>query len=62
MENHIAVMGKRTDEKEWGMHVAYSIDKIGVKEAVQKAIEFMEVEKSQPYSRLIEYKLQGMEF
>ena len=61
MESHIAVFGKSANENEWGMYVAYSIDQLGVEKAVQKAVEFMESEKK-TFSKLIEYKLQGMEF
>tara|TARA_R100000654_G_scaffold1209_5_gene4442 strand:+ start:1145 stop:1351 length:207 start_codon:yes stop_codon:yes gene_type:complete len=62
-QQYIMVMIRNTDMVplgEWGMTVGYSIDYLGVVEAMRKAQEFIE-ENSRLYKN-IAYKLQGGEW
>jgi len=57
-QDWIMVMNRhKTMDKEFGMEMSFSITKLGVKEAVEKAIEFKEASEKL-YSNL-EYKIQG---
>ena len=62
-EQFIMVMIRNTDmvpPDEWGMTVSYSIDQLGVVEAMRKAEKFIDL--NSPIFKNIDYKLQGGEW
>lgn len=59
-QQHIMVMSKHPTQEEFGMNMAYSIDILGAKEAMEKAQAYME-EKSKLFQN-VEFKLQGGEW
>ena len=57
------VMIRNTDmvpPDEWGMTVSYSIDQLGVVEAMRRAEKFIDL--NSPMFKNIDYKLQGGEW
>ena len=56
----IMVMSKTPAQKEFAMDMAYSVDTLGAKEAMEKAQAYMEEEAN--IFRNIEFKLQGGEW
>ena len=62
-EQFIMVMIRNTDmvpPDEWGMTVSYSIDQLGVVEAMRRAEKFIDL--NSPIFKNIDYKLQGGEW
>ena len=62
-EQFIMVMIRNTDRvppDEWGMTVSYSIDHLGVVEAMRRAEKFIDL--NRPIFKNIDYKLQGGEW
>tara|TARA_X000001382_G_scaffold98983_1_gene73389 strand:- start:6218 stop:6424 length:207 start_codon:yes stop_codon:yes gene_type:complete len=62
-EQFIMVMIRNTDmvpPDEWGMTVSYSIDQLGVVEAMRRAEKFIDL--NSPMFKNIDYKLQGGEW
>ena len=62
-EQFIMVMIRNTDmvpPDEWGMTVSYSIDQLGVVEAMRRAEKFIDL--NSPTFKNIDYKLQGGEW
>ena len=62
-QQYIMVMIRNTDMVplgEWGMTVSYSIDHLGVVEAMRKAQEFIE-ERARLFTN-VEFKLEGGEW
>ena len=63
MIQFIMVMIRNTDmvpPDEWGMTVSYSIDCLGVVEAMRRAEKFIDL--NSPMFKNIDYKLQGGEW
>jgi len=62
-EQFIMVMIRNTDMvplDEWGMTVSYSIDSLGIVEAMRRAEKFIDL--NSPIFKNIDYKLQGGEW